>query len=478
MTVQNKYATVETPSKILVVEDNAELNRLMQKTLRREGFETTGVFTGSETVKWLANNKNAIIILDYLLPDMNGNKLIQLITKERDDLPFVVITGHGDEKIAVEMMKKGAKDYIVKGPDFIDMLPHVINRVINDLKLEKELYLAEQALREREADLSILYEISLAVSQTIDMQKLLNIILNTVTGLEIFHVEKKGGLFLIEDDRMDLVSYLDHDETFLKLHKSIRVGDCLCGLAAETGKVIVSQNCRHDQRHTITYPGMKPHGHIIIPLIARGSVIGVLYLYLPADFQIDKSKLKLFYSIGVQIGIALENAKLYEETRKVSLYDPLTGLANRRMMDIMLEKNFARSVRLDKPLSAIMLDIDYFKDYNDRLGHNAGDSLLVSLAAILLKETRKIDLVVRYGGEEFLVLLPDTEISKAGEVAERMRKKVEDSHGLTISLGVATYNKDMKTEEDLVIQADKALYQAKRQGRNRVEVYDCANIEE
>jgi len=213
---------------------------------------------------------------------------------------------------------------------------------------------------------------------------------------------------------------------------------------------------------------MKPHGHIIIPLIARGHVIGVLYLYLPADFQIDESKLKLFDSIGVQIGIAIENAKLYEETKRVSLYDPLTGLANRRMMDIMLEKNFARSVRLDKPLSAIMLDIDYFKKYNDRLGHNAGDSLLVSLSAILLKETRKIDLVVRYGGEEFLVLLPDTEISKTKEVAERMRKKVEDSLGITISLGVATYNKNMKTEEDLVIQADKALYQAKLKGRNRV----------
>jgi two-component system cell cycle response regulator len=471
MTVQNKYATVETPSKILVVEDNAELNRLMQKTLQREGFETAGVFTGSETVKWLANNNNAIIILDYLLPDMNGTELVQLITKKRDDLPFVVITGHGDEKIAVEMMKKGAKDYIVKGPDFIDMLPHVIHRVINDLKLEKELALAEQSLREREADLSILYEISRAVSQTIDMQELQNIILKTVTGLEMFHIEKKGGLFMIEDDRMDLVSYLNHDKSFLNLHKSIRVGDCLCGLAAKTGKVIVSKNC-DDKRHTITYSGMKPHGHIIIPLIARGSVIGVLYLYLPANFHIDENKLKLFDSIGVQIGIALENAKLYEETKRVSLYDPLTGLANRRMMDIMLEKNFARSLRLEKPLSVIMLDIDYFKDYNDRLGHNAGDSLLVSLAAILLKETRKIDLVVRYGGEEFLVLLPDTEISKTIEVAERMRKKVEDSHGLTISLGVATYNQDMKKEEDLVIQADQALYQAKRKGRNRVEVHN------
>ena len=446
MNVQQYYTKLETPASILVVEDNKELNQLIQKTLRREGFQTAGVFNGADTIKWLAKNNNAIVILDYKLPDMTGNELVPVLTKENRDIPFVVITGHGDEKIAVEMMKKGARDYVVKGPDFMNMMPHVIHRVINDLNLEKVLAHAEQSLRERETDLSILYEISRAVSQTLDMQELQNIILKTVTGLDMFSIELKGGIFLIKDDRMDLVSYLKHDKSFLDLHKSIRVGDCLCGLAAKTGKVIVSHNCHQDKRHTITYPGMKPHGHLIIPLIARGRVIGVLYLYLPADFQIDDSKVKLFDSIGVQIGIAIENAKLYEETKRVSLYDPLTGLANRRMMDIMLEKHFARSGRLNKPLSAIMLDIDYFKEYNDRRGHNAGDSLL-----------------------EFLVLLPDTEIAKAGEVAERMRKKVEGSLKITISLGVATYDKEMKTEEDLVFQADKALYKAKRNGRNRVE---------
>ncbi len=472
MTTRKKHAPLEMPVEILVVEDNEELNCLIRKRLQRKGYQTAGVLNGAEARKWLSNNKNVLILLDYHLSDMTGNEFIQLLANENHNLPFIIITGHGDEKIAVEMMKQGAKDYIVKGQDFINILPHVINRVVNDLKREKELYLAEQALRERETDLSILYEISLAVSQTIDMQELFNIILNTVTGLEMFNIEKKGGLFLIEDDRMDLVSWLDHDKSFLGLHKSIRVGDCLCGLAAKTGKVMVSHNCEFDERHTIIYPGMQPHGHIIIPLTARGRVIGVLYLYLPADFQIDEGKLKLFDSIGVQIGIALENAKLYEETKRFSLYDPLTGLANRRMMKIMLEKNFARASRLEKPLSVIMLDIDYFKAYNDRLGHTAGDSLLVSLASIVLAETRQIDLVVRYGGEEFLVLLPDTEISKADEVADRMRKKVETSLGLTISLGVASYNKDMKTEKDLIILADKALYRAKKKGRNRVEVFN------
>ena len=472
MTVHRNYQTVEIPDIILVVEDNEELNNLMQKLLQREGFQTAGVLNGTEALKWIRNNEHALILLDYHLPDITGNELLQLLANENRDLPFIIITGNGDEEIAVEMMKTGARDYIIKGPDFIHVIPHVMHRVINDLRLEKVLFNAQQKLNEREAYLSILYGISLAISKTIDMEKLMRIILNTVTELKMFEIEKKGGIFLIKDDRMELVSHIGQGAPFLNVHKSIRVGDCLCGLAARSGKVIVSNNCLRDSRHTIKYPGMKPHGHIIIPLIARGSVIGILYLYLAADVHIHKSKFKLFDSIGVQLGIALENAMLYEETKRVSLYDPLTGLSNRRMMDIMLEKHFARASRLDKPLSAIMLDIDYFKDYNDRLGHTAGDSLLVSLAGIVLAETRKIDLVVRYGGEEYLVLLPDTEISKAGEVAERMRMKVHSDLGISISLGVATYNKKMTKEEDLIILADKSLYEAKRRGRNRVEVHN------
>jgi len=472
MTVNQKYQPVEIPDIILVVEDNEELNNLMQKLLQREGFQTAGVLNGTEALKWIRNNEHALILLDYHLPDITGNELVQLLANENRDLPFIIITGNGDEEIAVEMMKTGARDYIIKGPDFINVIPHVMHRVINDLRLEKVLFNAQQKLNEREADLSILYGISLAISQTIDMKKLMRIILNTVTEIKMFEIEKKGGIFLIKDDRMELVSHIGQDASFLNVHKSIRVGDCLCGLAAKTGKVIVSNNCLLDSRHTIKYPGMKPHGHIIIPLIARGSVIGILYLYLTADAHIHESKLKLFDSIGVQLGIALENAMLFEETKRVSLYDPLTGLSNRRMMDIMLEKHFARASRLDKPLSAIMLDIDYFKDYNDRLGHTAGDSLLVSLAGIVLAETRKIDLVVRYGGEEYLVLLPDTDISKAGEVAERMRKIVHSDLGITISLGVAAYNKKMTKEENLIMTADKALYEAKRRGRNRVEIHN------
>jgi len=168
--------------------------------------------------------------------------------------------------------------------------------------------------------------------------------------------------------------------------------------------------------------------------------------------------------------VSRENARLYEEAKALSLRDSLTGCGNRRYMEIMLEKIFAESKRYGRHLSAIMLDIDYFKKYNDTYGHIAGDNLLIRLAAIVSQEIRDTDLVIRYGGEEFLILLPETELQSALEVAERIRKDVEAKGDITVSLGVSTYVKEMQNKEALISSADEALYQAKGAGRNRVVV--------
>ncbi len=346
-----------------------------------------------------------------------------------------------------------------------------IGKVVGFIEIVEDLTRkhAEEDLRKRHSELSMLYDISSAISRTIDVNELLSVVLNTITGFEILNIDRKGGIFIIEDDRMNLVSHLGHSDDFLNLHKDMKVGSCLCGLAAKTGKIITSKNCDKDSRHIIRYPERTPHGHIIIPLKVFNKSIGVLYLYLPADIEIDENKVRLLLSIGNQIGIAINNAKLYKETRALSLHDPLTGLANRRLMDIITERSFARAKRFGAPFSVIMLDIDYFKKYNDTYGHPAGDKLLVELAKILKGEVREIDLVVRYGGEEFLILLPETKLSEAYEVAERIRKTVEAETGITISLGVSSYQQGMQKKEDLINKSDEALYLAKQKGKNRVE---------
>jgi diguanylate cyclase (GGDEF)-like protein len=138
-------------------------------------------------------------------------------------------------------------------------------------------------------------------------------------------------------------------------------------------------------------------------------------------------------------------------------------------MVTQLEKCFEMARRYDEALSLVMIDIDHFKHFNDTQGHLAGDQLLTLLAKILLREVRRADYVFRYGGEEFLVLLPETGPERAREAAERLRQTVEAEAGVTISLGVAHLEESPSKPEQLIAHADRALYRAKQNGRNRVE---------
>jgi diguanylate cyclase (GGDEF)-like protein len=173
--------------------------------------------------------------------------------------------------------------------------------------------------------------------------------------------------------------------------------------------------------------------------------------------------------MGNQIGIAVENAKLYRETKNFSLHDPLTGLANRRALELQLGNGFEIARRYAENISVVMADIDHFKRFNDTHGHQEGDKLLVRVAQILETVIRSSDCVFRYGGEEFLIILTKTDITNARIVAEKLRAAVETGTGITVSLGVASYENSMTGSEVLVKMADSALYRAKENGRNRVE---------
>lgn len=326
----------------------------------------------------------------------------------------------------------------------------------------------EIALRNQE--LSILYKVSSSINHTIDMYDLFPAILNTILEIDILKIERKGGILLFDGDRMNLVAHLGHPASFLELHRNITTKDCLCGLAARTGEIVISKNSHEDKYHTIAYPCMTPHGHIIIPLKVVNDVVGVLYLYLPVDFEVEDKTIQILETIGNQIGIAIKNSLLYEQTKSLSLHDPLTKVANRNLMNIELEKSFARSRRFGNPFSIIMLDLDDFKKYNDTHGHVAGDKLLIKTANIISKEIRGVDLVARYGGEEFLILLSGTEITDACFVAERVRNSIEAHTDITVSLGLASHSHRTEHIEDLIKMADAALYQAKQNGKNRVEV--------
>jgi len=159
--------------------------------------------------------------------------------------------------------------------------------------------------------------------------------------------------------------------------------------------------------------------------------------------------------------------QLHEEAQTLSLHDYLTGLGNRRLLEIHLDRAFALAQRYEKEFALIILDVDYFKAYNDEHGHQSGDSALISLAATIRKQLRETDLAFRYGGEEFLLLLPEIGLETCRQVAEKLRLAVAKETDLTISMGVASYQQGASSDE-MIRKADQALYLAKQQGRNRV----------
>jgi diguanylate cyclase (GGDEF)-like protein len=351
----------------------------------------------------------------------------------------------------------------------MDQLLLHIKHAIEKQQAEVQILQHSVELKKINSELKALYEVSLIISRTIDLNKLFSEIVDAFSIIEVFSFVQKSMIFLIDKNRTHLVALgLSKAET--GSCDKLAVEDCLCGLAAKNGEIIVSKNCGNDIRHKKKSHWPAPHGHIIVPLKSINKVEGVLCLFTHPDIGPDEHILNLLLTIGNQLGIAIENLKLYEEAKSFSLHDPLTGLANRRLLQIQLEKSFEGAKRYEKPLSIIMLDIDYFKKYNDTYGHVEGDRLLVAIANILLKELRSPDYIFRYGGEEFLIMLPEIELKNANIVAERLRKTVASKLTVTISLGVSSCRQSMQTKEDLINNADTALYQAKQNGRNRVEI--------
>jgi diguanylate cyclase (GGDEF)-like protein len=169
--------------------------------------------------------------------------------------------------------------------------------------------------------------------------------------------------------------------------------------------------------------------------------------------------------------LALRNARLLGENERLATRDSLTGLANRRLFDESLQREVARSQRLDTPLSLLVLDVDHFKQVNDTYGHQTGDAVLREVADALASNTKNYDVAARYGGDEFVVLLPGCSRDDAVRVAERVRHGVAHAVGeapVTISAGVATVPDNASDAERLMAAADAALYDAKRTGRDRV----------
>lgn len=220
---------------------------------------------------------------------------------------------------------------------------------------------------------------------------------------------------------------------------------------------------------------------LAVPMMREERVVGVLSVQSYRLHAYDATHEQLVQTIANQVAVALENSRLYAQMRQLSLQDWLTGLGNARYFFRCMEQEISRAERYGHPLSLIMVDSDKLKAINDQFGHPVGDQHVIQLAEIIKSQTRQADVAIRYAGDEFLVVLPETDETSALITAERIRQSVEKqpiqvggiSVPVTVSLGVASYPRHGQTAEELFRSVDTALYNAKRSGKNHTSVFSA-----
>lgn len=224
-------------------------------------------------------------------------------------------------------------------------------------------------------------------------------------------------------------------------------------------------------------PLIQPTERLVFPLMVAGRRIGALAVYVRHLSQINADQTMLLESLAVQASQAFLNAQQYETALDRAARDFLTGLFNRRTFDENLQREFDRSVRYQSDLSLILIDLDHFKSVNDRFGHQVGDEVLQSVARVIGDTIRTTDMAARIGGEEFAVILPNTNQDKAVRLARRIQRNLRrPAHIIgdiwleqTVSQGVADIRSfEIKGVEELILLADKSMYMAKEEGRNTI----------
>lgn len=265
----------------------------------------------------------------------------------------------------------------------------------------------------------------------------------------------------------------------LFLHNDVLLNDII---SSKVYKIIDISSSGFSNNNREVFQSFHLKRMIIVPLHSYDNFLGILIVDNEFDNKsFSHERINSLVNFSNQTSLAINNILLYEKIKNLSIIDELTQLYNRRFFDETLESEISRSKRYDTDCSLIMIDIDFFKNYNDKNGHLAGDELLRLISKIFKSSCRNNDYVCRYGGEEFSIILPDTKALGAYEVAEKIRKKVlenvfpyeekQPNKKLTISLGISSLPELAENSFDLKNTADKALYEAKHSGKNRSLIY-------
>ncbi|TWJ19229.1 sensor domain-containing diguanylate cyclase [Geobacter argillaceus] len=385
---------------ILIVEDDPGIARLACISLNKHGFSCIRAANGSAAINLLADHRPTLLLLDYTLPDRTGAALVAELKELKLLPPFVIITGSEDTSLAVNMMKMGARDYLVKDGNFLEVLVPVVSRVMHDLETEARLQQAEAALRESEERLR---------STLASLDDLIFVLDKNGIFIDFYQPENQARLFMSKDQFLGKAYW----EVGLPVEPIKQMAKAIAD--------VKNTNAVQAFDYVLNYPDGNEwyNAKVSMRRDPSGSFDGITIV----SRNITERKLS-------------EEKLLY-----MSTHDPLTGLFNRTYFDTELERLIkSRSF----PVSIVMADVDGLKKINDTQGHAAGDRMLKTAATALLDAFRSEDVLARIGGDEFAVLLPNTDEAAAKSAVDRAKNclaAIEPEQGnvpVSLSLGWAT----------------------------------------
>jgi len=455
LTIIRDYFQLQNGAVLLL--DNAKSELYIRAHLGAQAAEGLRIPLGKGLTGYAAQQKRPIYAPD--------------VSKDPRYLPVIRATG---SEVAIPLMVRdevvGVLDFQSEQLDFfdsemIDLLTLFSTQA--SLALENaRLYSLE---RRRAEQLEAINAVARQTTAVLDLDELLTVVCRLL--LEWFHIDHVAVL-MAEGEGLRVRAYEGRLTPTMTLGAQLAPGVGVAARALANGRSIIENDVNTVKGYVAGFS--ETQSELCVPLIFFGEKLGVLALDSARKNAFEIDDLQPLESVADICAAAIQNASYFDRMKQLAYVDGLTGIHNRRYFEMRIVEELERAGRFQGRMSVIMVDIDNFKRVNDEFGHLLGDEVLRLVAGILKQQLRKSDLLCRYGGEEFALVVPETTGENAVRVAEKLRRQVENHHfpgvprPVTISCGVADYPTHGISRDEVVAAADNALYTAKQAGRNRV----------
>jgi diguanylate cyclase (GGDEF)-like protein len=452
--------------KILVVEDDSFFREVFSDLLNEEGYEVDVAASGEEAIEKLRGRDYQVVVTDLVMQGINGLDLLSIVKQKDPAIEVIMVTGHANIDTAIFALKNGARDYLVK-PINHDELKHAVGLCVEQRRLLDE----NQGLKSQIK----LFQISQNIANCLDLDRLNSLVIDAI----LKEVGALRGLIYCVDGIDSLVLKEVRGLTEVvgsNIGKAVLANTKIFEDTAE--RCIFLESLPPFEGSTSGDDVRDLRQAMLLAIRSKSHLHGCLVLFNDPekDLQTHVNHASLNFLLD-QSQLAFENASRYHTARNLLYIDELTGLFNYRYLELALDRDIKRAERYGSSLSVIFLDLDDFKKVNDVHGHLVGSKVLRDTGALLKKSVREVDTVIRYGGDEYTVILIETGLHDAATVAERIRRNLSNhkflaEEGLNIritaSIGFACYPEDTKSKVELLEFADQAMYSGKASGKNIV----------